>query len=167
MDMFIIFLSFILLTLLGIIISVLCHVFCDPFLMDTALKDVKYQCIKSETCLDRLKEILAKMDTCPEVSEYITPIHIADFGKTLRCFIVGNELGIPHLFAYDYSDDLLGDFTDYENRVSSSSFRKHGLRHSITASELRLMINKISAIRFKNDLDKEQERRLKKHFNIL
>jgi hypothetical protein len=144
--------------ILGIVCLV--HYLTDPFEMAYSLKEVKRMCVKNGSTIAELKEVLEKMETCPEIGNYVEPILVESITYKLEAFIVGDKYGKPRFFAYEKRE---GD-KDVYKKMAKSKFKKYGLLHSISKEELKVILDEASKIRYKKDLEEKQCDKIRKHF---
>ena len=146
--------------ILGIVCLV--HYLTDPFEMVYSLREVKRMCVKNGSTIAELKEVLEKMETCPEIGNYVEPILVESITCRLKAFIAGDKYGKPRFFAYE-KGECEGD-KDVYKKMAKSRFKKYGLLHSLSKEELKVILDEASKIRYKKDLEEEQCDKIRKHF---
>jgi hypothetical protein len=104
--------------------------------MAYSLREVKRMCVKNGSTIAELKEVLEKMETCPEIGNYVEPILVESITCRLKAFIAGDKYGKPRFFAYEKREGE-GD-KDVYKKMAKSRFKKYGLLHSLSKEELKV-----------------------------
>lgn len=166
METFVTYFCYVMGGLIGIvaILGIVClvHYLTDPFEMVYSLREVKRMCVKNGSTIAELKEVLEKMETCPEIGNYVEPILVESITCRLKAFIAGDKYGKPRFFAYEEREGESDK--DVYKKMAKSRFKKYGLLHSLSKEELKVILDEASKIRYKKDLEEEQCDKIRKHF---
>jgi hypothetical protein len=145
-------------------LAVLClvHSCTNPYSMDSAMKELKERCETKDGTVKKLNEIMLKMFDCPPIDKKMSVIEVADFGD-LKVLIGGDESGKPRLFAFNAK---MYSRSNYHQLRNTDSFKKFGIKYSISASELSEFLTEVSKVVFKKKLEEQSRKNLINHFNV-
>ena len=138
------------------------HFTTNPYSMDSAMKELKERCETKDGTVKKLNGLMLKMLDCPPIDKKMPAIEVADFGD-LKVLIGGDENGKPRLFAFNtkfYSR------SDYHQLRNTDSFKKFGIKYSISASELSEFLTEASKAAFKKKLEEQSRKNVIDHFNV-
>ena len=130
--------------------------------MDYAMKELKERCETKDGTVKKLNEIMLKMFDCPPIDKKMSVIEVADFGD-LKVLIGGDESGKPRLFAFNAK---MYSRSNYHQLRNTDSFKKFGIKYSISASELSEFLTEVSKVVFKKKLEEQSRKNLINHFNV-
>lgn len=147
---------------LALVVLCLVHSCTNPYSMDYAMKELKERCETKDGTVKKLNEIMLKMFDCPPIDKKMSVIEVADFGD-LKVLIGGDESGKPRLFAFNAK---MYSRSNYHQLRNTDSFKKFGIKYSISASELSEFLTEVSKVVFKKKLEEQSRKNLINHFNV-
>jgi hypothetical protein len=130
--------------------------------MNSAMQELKERCETKDGTVKKLNEIMLKMFDCPPIDKKMSVIEVADFGD-LKVLIGGDENGKPRLFAFNAK---MYSRSNYHQLRNTDSFKKFGIKYSISASELGEFLTEVSKVAFKKKLEEQSRKNLIDHFNV-
>lgn len=144
-------------------LAVMCivHFTTNPYSMDSAMQELKERCETKDGTVKKLNELMFKMFDCPPIDKKMPVIEVVDFGD-LKVLIGGDENGKPRLFAFNAKDYSRSDYHQLRN---TDSFKKFGIKYSISASELGEFLTEASKAAFKKKLEEQSRKNVIDHFN--
>lgn len=147
-----------------LVLAIVCivHLCTNPYSMDSAMKELKERCETKDGTVKKLNEIMLKMFDCPPIDKKMSAIEVADFGD-LKALIGGDENGKPRLFAFNAK---MYSRSDYHQLRNTDSFKKFGIKYSISASELSEFLTEASKAAFKKKLEEQSRKKVIDHFNV-
>lgn len=148
----------------GLALAVICIVdfTTNPYSMNSAMQELKERCETKDDTIKKLNELVVKMFDCPPIDKKMQVIEVADFGD-LKVLIGGDENGKPRLFAFNAK---VYSRSDYYQLRKTDSFKKFGIKYSISASELSEFLTEASKAAFKKKLEVQSRKNIIDHFNV-
>ena len=134
----------------------------NPYSMDSAMQELKERCETKDGTVKKLNGLMLKMFDCPPIDKKMPVIEVADFGD-LKVLIGGDENGKPRLFAFNAK---MYSRSNYHQLRNTDSFKKFGIKYSISASELSEFLTEASKAAFKKKLEEQSRKNIIDHFNV-
>ena len=147
-----------------LVLAVMCivHFTTNRYSMNSARQELKERCETKDGTVKKLNELMLKMFDCPPIDKKMSAIEVADFGD-LKVLIAGDESGKPRLFAFNAK---IYSRSDYHQLRNTDSFKKYGIKYSISASELSEFLTEASKAVFKKKLEEQSRKNVIDHFNV-